>query len=113
MIKPRLQPSYFKLEAKGQEWKPTGTVPPCSQDPFTSKFPQLELPALPMSSPVPEPLRSKAIPSGQVNISIGSTSVIQPSITNSSGPAVFPGSPRCSTHSTKGIPPVRFTPTKK
>ena len=112
MIKPRSQPSYFKLEAEGKEWNAAGTVPPCSHNPFTSKLPEPELPALPMSSPVPQPLTSKAMPLGQVNIPVSSTSEVQPSIT-SSGPAVLPSSPRCSTHSTKGIPPVRFTPTKK
>ena len=47
------------------------------------------------------------------NLPISSTGTSQPSITSSSGPAAIPGSPRYSTHSTKGIPPVRFTPTKK
>ena len=64
MIKPRSQPSYFELEAEGKEWNAAGTVPPCSQHPFTSKLPELELPVLPMGSPVPQPLTSKAMPSG-------------------------------------------------
>ena len=64
MIKPRSQPSCFELEAEGKEWKATGTVPPHSQHPFTSKLPELELPALPMSSPVPQPMTSKAMPLG-------------------------------------------------
>ena len=42
MIKPRSQPSYFKLEAEGKEWNATGTVPPHSQHPFTSKLPELD-----------------------------------------------------------------------
>ena len=40
MIKPRSQPSYFELEAEGKEWNATGTVPPCSHNPFTSKLPR-------------------------------------------------------------------------
>ena len=112
MIKPRSQHSYFELEAEGKVWNAAGTVPPHSHNPFTSKLPQLELPALPMSSPVPQLLTSKAMPLEQVNIPVSSTGEVQPSIT-SSGPAVLPSSPRHSTHSTKGIPPVRFTPTKK
>ena len=112
MIKPRSQPSYFELEADRKEWNATGTVPPHSHNPFTSKLPELELPALPMSSPVPQPLTSKAMQLGQVNSPVSSTSKVQPSITSSGPAAVIPGSPRCSTHSTKGILPVRFTPSK-
>ena len=112
MIKPRSQPSYFELEAEGKEWNAAGIVPPRSHNPFNSKLPEPELPALPMSSPVPQPLTTKAMPLGQVNVPVSSTGEVQPSIT-SSGPAVLPSSTRCSTHSTKGIPPVRFTPTKK
>ena len=108
MIKPRFQLSYFELEAEGKEWNDAGIVPPCSHNPFTSKLPELELPALPMSSLVPQPLTIKAVPSGQINIPVISTSEVQPSITSSSGPAVLPSSPRCSSCSTKGIPPVRL-----
>ena len=113
MIKPRSQPSYSELEAEGKEWNAAGIVPSHSYNPSTSKLPELELPALPMSSPVPQPLTSKAMPLEQVNIPVSSTGKVQPSITSSSGPTVLPSSPRCSTHSTKGIPSVRFTPTKK
>ena len=112
MIKPRSQPSYFELEAEGKEWNAAGIVPQCSHNPFTSKLPELELPALPMSSLVPQSFTSRAMPSGQVNIPVISTGEVQPSIT-SSGAAILPNSPRLSTHSTKGILPVRFTPTKK
>ena len=73
MIKPRSQPSYFELEAEGKEMNATGTVPPHSHHPFTSKLPGLELPALPMGSPVPPPLTSKAMPPGQVNGPVSST----------------------------------------
>ena len=112
MIKPRSQPSYFELEAEGKEWNAPGTVPPCSHNPFTSKLPELELPALPMGNLVPQPLTTKAMQLGQVNIPVSSTGEVQPSIT-SSGPAAIPGSPRHSTCSAKEIPPVRFTPSKK
>ena len=112
MIKRRSQPSYFELEAEGKEWNDAGLVPPRCHNPFTSKLLELELPALPMSSLVPQPLTSKAMPLGQVNIPVSSTIEVQPSIT-SSGPTVLPSSPRHSTCSTKGIPLVRFTPPKK
>ena len=113
MIKPRSQPSYFKLEAEGKEWNATGTVPPHSHNPFTSNLQEPELPALPMGNLVLQPLTTKAMQSGQVNIPVNSTGEVQPSITSSGPAAVIPGSPRHSTHSTKGILPVRFTPSKK
>ena len=30
MIKPRSQPSYFKLKAEGKEWNSRGPILPCS-----------------------------------------------------------------------------------
>ena len=76
MIKPRSQPSYFEMEAEGKEWNATGTVPPCSHNPFNSNLPAPELPALPMSSPVPTPLTSRATLLGQVNVPVSSTGEI-------------------------------------
>ena len=64
MIKPGSQPSYFELEAEGKEWNAAETVPPCSHNPFPSKLPEPELTVLPMSSSVPQPLTSKAMPLG-------------------------------------------------
>ena len=89
----------------------TGLIPPHSHHPFHSNLPALEMPALPMKNPVPPALTSKATPPAQGNIPVSSTSASQPS--TSSDPAVIPSTPRWSTHSTKGIPPVRFTPSKK
>ena len=91
MIKPRAQPSYFKLEAEGKEWNSTGLIPPCSHHPFNSNLPALEIPALPMDNPVPPALTSKATPSVQGNIPVSSTSVSQPSI---SSDTVIPSTPR-------------------
>ena len=33
MIKPRSQPSYFKLKVEDKEWNATGIVPPCCHTP--------------------------------------------------------------------------------
>ena len=52
MIKPRSQPSYFELE--GKDWKPTGTIPPRYSNSFTEQPLKSDLPALPMSSPMPQ-----------------------------------------------------------
>ena len=112
MIKPRSQPSYFELEAEGKEWNSTGLIPQHSYQLFNSMLPAPELPALSMDNPVPPPLTTKAAPLQQANIPVSSTGAIQPVI--SSGPAVtIPSTPRTSSHSNKGIPSVRFTPSKK
>ena len=105
------QPSYFKLEAEGKEWNSTGLIPPHSHHPFNSNLPALEIPAFPVHNPVPPALTSKATLPVQGNIPVSSTSVSQSS--TNSDPVVISSMPRQSTHSTKGIPPVRFTPPKK
>ena len=111
MIKPRSQPSYFKLEAEGKEWNSRGHITPHSHHPFNSNLPALEIPALPMDNPVPPTLKSKATTPAQVNIPVSSTSATQPSIT-SGGPVEIPSTPRWSSWPNKGITPVRFTPSK-
>ena len=47
-----------------------------------------------MSNLVPQPLTTKAMQLGQVNIPVSSTGEVQPSITSSGPAAVIPGSPR-------------------
>ena len=111
MIKPQAQPSYFELEAEGKEWNSTRLIPPHPHQPFNSNLPAPEMPALPVGNPVPPALTSKATPPVQGNIPVSFTGVTQPS--TSSDAAVIPSTPRWSTHSTKGIPPVRSTPSKK
>ena len=111
MIKPQTQPSYFKLEAEAKEWNSTGIIPPHCHQPFNSMLPVLDLPTLPIDNLVSPALTSKGASSAQGNIPVSSTSTDQPS--TSSGPTVIPSTPRQSTCSTKGIPPVRLSPSKK
>ena len=114
MIKPQSQPSYFELEAKGKDRSSSGHIAAKSQHPFNSNLQTLEIPALPMASLVLLSLTSKATltEQGQIPTSSTSASTISSSSKESSDPVV-PTTPRWSTHSTKGIPPVRFTPSKK
>ena len=111
MINPWAQPSYFKLEAEGREWNNRGHIPPHSHHPFNSNLPAPEIPALPMDNPVPAALTSMATLTEQGHFPVSSTGEMKPSITRSD--PVIPISLRQSTHSIKGIPPVRFTPSKK
>ena len=92
MIKPKSQPSYFKLEAEGKKWNIAGTVPLCLHNSFNSKLPALELPALPMSRLVPTPLTARATLPGQLNIPVSSTGEVQPSITSSGSAAAISSS---------------------
>ena len=114
MIKPQSQSSYFELEAEGKDRNSSGHIPAKSQHPFNSNVQTLEIPALPMASAVLPSLTSMATPTDQGLIPTSSTGVATTSSSSKeSSDLVVPTTPRQSTHSTKGIPPVRFTPTKK
>ena len=82
MIKPQSQPSHFELEAEGREWNSRGQIPAHSHHPFNPNLQALEMPALPVDSPVPPALTSKATLSAAGHIPVISTSVTQPSITS-------------------------------
>ena len=114
MIKPQSQPSYFELEAEGKDRNSSGHIPAKSQHPFNSNLQTPEIPALPMASLVLPSLTSKATPTEQGQIPTSSTGVSTTSSSSKeSSDPVVPTTPRWSTCSTKGIPPVRFTPSKK
>ena len=94
MIKPQSQPSYFKLEAEGREWNGRGQTPAHFHHPFNSNLQPPEIPALPVDSPVPPALTSKATPSAAGHIPVSSTSVTQ--LSTSSDPVEIPSTPRQS-----------------
>ena len=91
MIKPRSQPSHFKLQAEAQPWN------------FEGKF-------TPMASVTPPATKDRDSKVGKPTDPIISTEAPQPT---SSRIIASVSTPRHSTHPTKGIPPVRFTPSKK
>ena len=114
MIKPQSQPSYFELEAEGKDRNSSGHIPAKSQHTFNSNLQTPEIPALPMASLVLPSLTSKAtlIEQGQISTSSTDAAITSSSSKKSSDPVV-PTTQKWSTYSTKGIPPVRFPPTKK
>ena len=69
------------------------------------------MPALPVDNPAPPALTSKATLSAAGNLPVSSTGASQPS--TSGDPVVIPSTPRRSSQPNKGIPPMRFTPSKK
>ena len=112
MIKPQSQPSYFELEAEGKEWNNREHIPPHSHHPFNSNLSAPDISTLPVDNLVPQTLTSKTTLSAAEHIPVSSTSVTQPSITNGD-PVGIPSIPRWSSWPNKGIPLVRFTPSKK
>ena len=113
MIKPRSQPSHFELQAEAQPWNSEGNFHMHSSDSFNPMNVESKLPVAPMGGVTPPATRDRDSKVGILTDPIISTEALQP-ITDTSGisPSV-PATPRHSTHSTKGVPPVRFTPSKK
>ena len=107
MIKPRSQPSHFELQAEAQPWKSEGKFQVCSSESFNLMSVDSQLPVAPMESVTPPAVDDRASKVGIPSDPISSTEAPQP-ITESG-----PTTPRCSTHSTKGVPPVRYTPYRK
>ena len=101
MIKPQSQPSYFKLEAEGRERNSSGNLPSCSHHPFNSNLQALEMPALPVDSPVPPALTSKTTLPAAGNLPVSSTSATQPS--TSGDPVEFHPSQDDQADQTKGF----------
>ena len=116
MIKPRSLPSHFELKAEAQSWNSEGMFYRHSYDSFKLFSVESNLPVTPMVSVTPPAVKDRDSKVRILADPISSTGATQPSITSSESgisPPAFPGTPRHSTHSTKGVPPVRFTPSKK
>ena len=109
IIKPRSQPSHFELQAEAQPWNFEGKHCSCSSDSFDPVDVESKLPVTPMGSVTPPATKDRDSKVGMSTDPIISTEAPQPAV---SGPSV-PTTPRHSTHSTKGVPPVRYTPAKK
>ena len=111
MLKPRSQPSHFELQAEAQPWNSEGKFSTCSSDSFNPMNVESVLPVTPMESVTPPAVDDRANKVGVPSDPIISTEAPQPTVSGIS--LSVPATPRCSTHSTKGVPPVRFTPPRK
>ena len=111
MIKPRSQPSHFKLQAEAQPWNFEGKFCSHSSDSFNPMNVESVLPVTPMGSVTPPATKDRDSKVGMSTDPIISTEAPQPTVSGIS--LSVPATPRCSTHSTKGVPPVKFTPSKK
>ena len=112
MIKPRSQPSHFELQAEAQPGNFEGKTHSCSFDSFNQLNGNSVLPVTPMVSVTTPATIDRGSRVGETSDPISSTETPQP-IVRESVSSSLPLTPRHSTRSTKGVPPVRYTPSKK
>ena len=116
MIKPRSLPSHFELQAEAQPWNFEGKTNSYSLDSFNQMKVESMLPVTPMASVTTLVTKDRGSKVGKLTDPINSTEAPQPVKNGFSlggiTPSV-PSTPRCSTRSTKGVPPDRYTPSKK
>ena len=112
MIKPRSQPSHFELQAEAQPWNFEGKSSSHSSDSFNQMNGESMLFVIPMGSVTPPATKDMDSTVRKPTDPIISTEAPQPAISGISA-SVPLATPRYSTCSTKGVPPVRYTPSKK
>ena len=109
MIKPRSSPSHFELQAEAQQRNFEGQTNSHSFESFNQLNGQSMLPVTPMASVTKPATIDRGSKVGEITDPISSTETPQPTVRESSLPPI----PRHSTRSTKGVPPVHYTPSKK
>ena len=110
MIKPRSLPSHFELQAEAQQRNFQGETSSRSHTSFHQLNGQSMLPVTPMTSVTTPATIDRDSQVGAIpNPITGATS---PTSDRGSTPSPVT-TPRRSTQSTKGVPPVRYTPSRK
>ena len=111
MIKPRSSPSHFELQAEAQQRNFEGETSSHSHTSFNQLNGQSMLPVMPTTS-VTTPATIDR--DSQVSAPDPITGATSPTSDRGSAPSPqMMTTPRCSTRSTKGVPPVRYTPSRK
>ena len=112
MIKPRSLPSHFELQAEAQQRNFEGETNSCSCSSFSQLNEWSVLPLTPMASVTNPATVDRGSKVGETPNPINSTGA--PQLTGERGAiSSIPSTPRCSTRSTKGVPPVHYTPSRK
>ena len=112
MIKLRSLLSHFKLQTEAQPGNFEGKTNLCSFDSFNQLNGNSMLPVTPMTSVTTSATTDRGSKVGETTNPIISTEALQPTVSGAT-PSV-PSTPlRHSTRSTKGVPPDRYTPSKK
>ena len=124
MIKPRSLPSHLELQAEAQLRNFEGKMNSHSSDSFNQMKVESMLPFTPMASVTTPATKDRGSKVGKSTDPIISTEAPQPAESGFSLGGITPSvsstprlsvssTPRCSTRSTKGVPPDRYTPSKK
>ena len=103
MIKPRSLPSHFELQAEAQQRNFEGETNSCSYSSFNQLNEKSMLPVTPMTSVTTPATIDRDSKVSEITDPISSTGATSPQVTT----------PRHSTRSTKGVPPVHYTPSRK
>ena len=106
MIKPRSQPSHFELQVEAQPWNLEGKFCSCSSDSFNQLNENSMLPVAPMASVTPPATTDRDSKVRKSTDPIISTGALQSTVGGATPSVSTPATPRHSTHSTKGVPPV-------
>ena len=110
MIKPRSSPSHFELQAEAQQRNFEGETNSHSCESFNQLNGQSMLPVTPMVSVTKPAQFDRGSKVSETTNPINSTQAPQP--LGGATPSL-PPTPRHSTRSTKGVPPVHYTPSRK
>ena len=112
MIKPRSLPSHFEFQAEAQQRNFEGDANSHSCDSFSQLNEWSMLPVTPMTSVTKPATVDRGSKVSEIPNPINSTGAPQP--TGDKGAiSSTPSTPRHSTRSTKGVPPVCYTPSRK
>ena len=111
MIKPRSSPSHFELQAEAQQRNFEGETNSHSFGSFNKLNGQSMLPLTPMVSVTKPATIDRGSKVSEKTNPISSTET--PQLTVRESISSLPPTPRHSTRSTKGVPPVCYTPSKK
>ena len=115
MIKPRSLPSHFELQAEAQQRNFEGETNSHSCESFSQLNEQSMLPVTPMASVTNPATVDRGSKVSETPDPINSTETFQhKSAERGATPSLSQTTtPRCSTRSTKGVPPVRYSPSRK
>ena len=111
MIKPRSLPSHFELQAEAQHRNFEGDASSHFCDSFQQLNGQSMLPVMPMTSVTTPATIDRDSQVGEIPDPITGTTI--PTSDRGATPGPQMTTPRCSTQSTKGVPPVCCTPSRK
>ena len=105
MIKPRSLPSHFELQSEAKEQRNyEGETNSCSYSSFDQLNEKSMLPVMPMTSVTTPATIDRDSKVSEITNPISSTGATSPQMVTT---------PRHSTRSTKGVPPVHYTPSRK